>query len=54
MVDLGTVVEIGVLVLLPQLAGLLATRLVRHASWTASSESYAACWRAACDGDAPA
>src|SRR3954469_21046709 len=35
MVDLGTVVEIGVLVLLPKLAGLLAPRLVRHASWTA-------------------
>ena len=35
MSGLAVVLQVGLLVLLPQLAGLIATRAVRRASWTA-------------------
>jgi hypothetical protein len=35
MLDLSVVLQLALLVLLPQLAGLLVTRLVRKTSWTA-------------------
>ena len=35
MLDLSIVLQLALLVLLPQIAGLLVTRLARRASWTA-------------------
>jgi hypothetical protein len=35
MIGLGVLVQVGLLVVLPQLAGLMLTRFVRRTSWTA-------------------